>query len=171
MVTSEMLDDPEKHLRSIHICAVHYLKVCIEQKLAFCNGVALNSLNCQIQSQNNRMEESLQLFELVVDCQRLRNGALHEDVASALYNVGIANLRLERTTTALQAFEESVRIRKGSLGKDHPLVAVSCPWPSEFDCVLFTRRFGSHRYPIIRRGLSSGLIGQGRNHPVAATTF
>ena len=27
MVTSEMLSDPERHLRSIHICAVHYLKV------------------------------------------------------------------------------------------------------------------------------------------------
>ena len=32
---------------------------------------------------------------------------------------------MERTKKALQAFEESVRLRKGALGNDHPLVAVS----------------------------------------------
>ena len=71
------------------------------------------------------MEGSLTLFETVLDCQRRRHGMLHEDVAAALYNVGIVNLRLERNEKALQAFEESARLRKGALGEDHPLVAVS----------------------------------------------
>ena len=92
------------------------------------HGIKVMYLSCcemSVLKQNNRIEESLQLFELVLDCQRLRHGTLHEDVASALYNVGIANLRMERTKKALQAFEESVRLRKGALGNDHPLVAVS----------------------------------------------
>jgi eukaryotic-like serine/threonine-protein kinase len=75
--------------------------------------------------QRNLMQESLQLFEIVLDCQRRRHGPLHEDVAAALHNVGIANVRMERHEKALQAFEEAVRLRKGSLGRDHPHVAVS----------------------------------------------
>lgn len=52
-------------------------------------------------------------------------GELHPDVGSAWHNVGIALLRSERHDKALQAFERAVRVRKGSLGKDHPEVAVS----------------------------------------------
>ena len=37
----------------------------------------------------------------------------------------MAYLRSERHTKALEAFERAVRLRKGSLGKDHPEVAVS----------------------------------------------
>jgi hypothetical protein len=65
------------------------------------------------------------LFEVVLDCQRQRHGTVHEDVAAALHNVGIANLRLDDHYKSLQAFEEAVRVRKGALGRDHPLVAVS----------------------------------------------
>jgi hypothetical protein len=34
-------------------------------------------------------------------------------------------LRLDDHYKSLQAFEEAVRVRKGALGRDHPLVAVS----------------------------------------------
>jgi eukaryotic-like serine/threonine-protein kinase len=82
------------------------------------------------------MQESLQLFEIVLDCQRRRHGPLHEDVAAALHNVGIANVRMERHEKALQAFEEAVRLRKGSLGRDHPHVAVSTTTFVPVHCVI-----------------------------------
>jgi hypothetical protein len=51
---------------------------------------------------------------------------LHEDVASALHNVGLAHLRGQNVQQALLSFEAAARIRKGSLGDDHELVAVRC---------------------------------------------
>jgi serine/threonine-protein kinase len=72
-----------------------------------------------------RVGEALHLLDLVLDCQRQKNGTLHEDVGAALHNVGIAHLRMEEHYKALQAFEEAVRVRKGALGRDHPQVAVS----------------------------------------------
>jgi hypothetical protein len=65
------------------------------------------------------------LFDLVLSCQRRKRGHLHPDVASALHNVGIVHLRAVNYMEALKAFEEAARIRKGSLGQDHALVAVS----------------------------------------------
>ena len=76
-------------------------------------------------SQKNDNVDALALFELVLGCQRRRNGHLHPDVAAALHNVGIAHLRSQNYGEALKAFEEAARIRKGSLGRDHPHVAVS----------------------------------------------
>jgi tetratricopeptide (TPR) repeat protein len=96
----EMLDQPELFLHNIHDNGVRYLK-------------------------RGRFAEALHLLEVVLDCQRQLHGTVHEDVAGALHNVGIANLRLEDHYKALQAFEEAVRVRKGALGRDHPLVAVS----------------------------------------------
>lgn len=74
--------------------------------------------------QENNAVDALYLFELVLECQRRRHGPLHPDVASALHNVGIVHLRSQNHEEALKAFEEAARVRKGSLGKDHPLVAV-----------------------------------------------
>jgi tetratricopeptide (TPR) repeat protein len=74
--------------------------------------------------QANEFADAQRLFEVVLDCQRHRHGRLHPDVAAALHNIGITHLRSNNHSAALQAFEESCRVRKGSLGKDHPLVAV-----------------------------------------------
>ncbi len=60
-----------------------------------------------------------------MQCQRDKHGPLHPDVASALHNVGISQLRAGSHADALATFEEAARIRKGSLGDEHPLVAVS----------------------------------------------
>lgn len=60
----------------------------------------------------------------MLQCQRRRRGHLHPDVAAALHNVGIAQLRAQNHSEALKAFEEAARVRKGSLGRDHPHVAV-----------------------------------------------
>jgi len=74
--------------------------------------------------QENDLVDALSLFEIVLQCQRRRHGHLHPDVAAALHNVGIAQLRAQNLEQALKAFEEAARIRKGSLGRDHPHVAV-----------------------------------------------
>ncbi len=73
----------------------------------------------------NRIEfDSTVFFDVVLQCQRHLQGPLHPDVAATLHNVGIVQLRSQNHSEALKAFEEAARIRKGSLGKDHPLVAV-----------------------------------------------
>ncbi len=99
-MTPEVLQDPQRHLKSIHASAVNFFK-------------------------RGRYSEALHLLEIIVDVQRGKNGPLHEDVGAALHNVGIVLLRLGDNYKALQAFEEAVRVRKGALGRDHPQVAVS----------------------------------------------
>lgn len=99
-MTPEVLQNPERHLKSIHASAVNFFK-------------------------RGRYGEALHLLQIIVEVQRNKNGPVHEDVGAALHNVGIAELRLGENYKALQAFEEAVRVRKGSLGRDHPQVAVS----------------------------------------------
>ena len=99
-ITPEVLREPAKHLRTIHAAAVHFFR-------------------------RGRYIEALHLLEIVLDTQRKRNGLIHEDVGSALHNVGIIELKLGKNDKALDAFEEAVRVRKSSLGRDHPHVAVS----------------------------------------------
>jgi Tetratricopeptide repeat len=74
--------------------------------------------------QSGNTPDALHLFEVVLTCQRRRNGLLHEDVAAVLHNIGIVHLHAQNGQEALQAFEEASRIRKGALGDDHALVAV-----------------------------------------------
>jgi tetratricopeptide (TPR) repeat protein len=76
------------------------------------------------QLQNGNTVDAYRLFDVVLQCQRHTHGPLHPDVAAALHNVGIVQLRSQNHSEALKAFEEAARVRKGSLGKDHPLVAV-----------------------------------------------
>lgn len=56
---------------------------------------------------------------------RLKHGELHHTIGSTLHNIGIVLLRLERYDEALESFGKAVRIRKGSIGRDHGDVAVS----------------------------------------------
>jgi tetratricopeptide (TPR) repeat protein len=95
----EMLQDPMRHLHEIHEEATRLLK-------------------------ENNVVDAQRLFEVVLQCQRHRHGPLHPDVASALHNLGITQLRAQNHAEALKSFEEAARVRKGSLGKDHALVAV-----------------------------------------------
>jgi tetratricopeptide (TPR) repeat protein len=97
--TRDMLKDPMNFLPEIHDEASRQLK-------------------------KGNLVDAQYLFEMVLRCQRRRHGTLHPDVAAALHNVGIAQLREQNHLEALKAFEEAARVRKGSLGKDHPLVAV-----------------------------------------------
>ena len=74
--------------------------------------------------QRNQCREALHLFQTILDCQRRLHGELHADVGSAWHNVGIALLRAKRHDQALQVFEKAVHVRKDSLGKNRPEVAV-----------------------------------------------
>ena len=65
------------------------------------------------------------MFTVILKCQRHLHGPFHQDVASALHNLGLAQLRAGNHHEALKSFEEAVRIRKGTLGKEHQQVAVS----------------------------------------------
>jgi len=50
---------------------------------------------------------------------------VHEHVASACYNLGIAHLRGQQLHDALEDFGEATRIRRAALGREHPAVAIS----------------------------------------------
>lgn len=95
-----MIKDPMNHLHSIHDEAARLL-------------------------QTENLSTALDLFNIVLDCQRRRNSNLSADVASALHNVGIAQLRVQKHEDALNSFEEAASIRIGTLGRDHAQVAVS----------------------------------------------
>lgn len=97
---STMISDPMNYLPNIH-----------EQACKLLHG--------------DNFVDAVHLFDVVLQCQKRRNGTVHADVASALYNLGIAQLRSRNHGEALKAFEEAARIRKGALGRDHPQVAVS----------------------------------------------
>lgn len=94
-----MLKDPIQHLKEIHDEATKQLKI-------------------------GNVVDAQRLFDVVLECQRHRHGHLHPDVAAALHNLGITHLRAHNHSEALKVFEEAARVRKGSLGKDHALVAV-----------------------------------------------
>jgi hypothetical protein len=95
----DMLHDPMVYLQEIHHEASKQLK-------------------------DGNTVDAYRLFDVVLKCQRHLHGPLHPDVAAALHNIGIVHLRAQNHEEALKAFEEAARVRKGSLGKDHPLVAV-----------------------------------------------
>lgn len=96
----EMLQNPTVYLRDIHNEAARLLKM-------------------------GEVVDAQRLFGIVLQCQRSRHGQLHPDVAAALHNLGITLLRAQKHEEALNSFEEAARIRKGSMGQDHPMVAVS----------------------------------------------
>jgi tetratricopeptide (TPR) repeat protein len=99
MSLRELLNDPTNNLHLIHDEAARRL-------------------------QNDQVADALLLFTTILSCQRQRHGNTHPDVASSLHNVGIAQLRQPNYKEALKAFDESARIRKSALGRDHPQVAV-----------------------------------------------
>jgi tetratricopeptide (TPR) repeat protein len=89
------------------------------------HALTVSHMSVRFILQVNDFVDALRLFEVVLECQQRRNGDLHPDVAAALHNVGIAQLRALNYPEALKAFEEAARVRKGSLGREHPQVAVS----------------------------------------------
>mmetsp|Transcript_19453 Transcript_19453/g.28831 ORF Transcript_19453/g.28831 Transcript_19453/m.28831 type:complete len:1202 (-) Transcript_19453:323-3928(-) len=99
-LTGSMLDNPEAHLVEVHAAACRCLK-------------------------RNRLAEAQYLFKTIFECQRKVLGECHEDVGAALHNVGLAYLRSNDHTQALDYFERAVRTKKGSLGMGHLEVAIS----------------------------------------------
>jgi len=99
-LSPECLQTPSENLHTIQNCAVSYMA-------------------------RGRHTEAVALLEMVVECQKVKNGPVHAHVGSAVHNVGIAYMRGEVHYKAFQTFEEAVRVRKTALGKDHPDVAVS----------------------------------------------
>jgi hypothetical protein len=90
---------------------------------------------------------------------------LHPDVASALHNVGIVQLRALNHAEALKAFEEAARIRKGALGRDHPQVAVS--WPQAY---LFSITASRAHMTLYQFSTLSGFIGESWYHTAPPTS-
>jgi len=97
---SDMLANPQDHLFAIYEVASKCMK-------------------------NHRYDEAVEYFEVILKCQRRKHGPLHQDVASALHNCGLSQLRAGKYHEAAQSFQEAVRIRKEILGKDHSQVASS----------------------------------------------
>ena len=65
------------------------------------------------------------MFQTLLSAHRSKHGELHHLIGSTLHNIGIVLLRSEKYEDALESFEKAVRIRKGSIGRDHADVAVS----------------------------------------------
>lgn len=142
-VTPEVLRDPSRHLRTIHVAAVNFFK-------------------------RGRYSEALHLLDIVLDVQRTRNGHVHEDVGAALHNVGIVELRLGEHYKALQAFEEAVRVRKAALGRDHPHVAVSLV---KVGITLMLLKRLEDSLWIFRDALTVRQSALGRTHPSTARIY
>ena len=142
-ITQDILQDPVQHLHTIQNCASNNMK-------------------------RGRYGEALHLLKLVLECQRDRNGMLHEDVGSALHNVGIAHLRMEDYYEALQSFEEAVRVRQGALGRDHPQVAVSLVKVGI--SLMLLKRLEDSLW-IFREALTVRKHGLGALHPSTARIY
>lgn len=93
---------------------------------------------------------------------------MHADVGAALHNVGIAQLRAQNHEEALKAFEETSRIRKGALGRDHPLVATSLVKAGI--TLLLLHRFEDALWSF-REALSVRKHALGSLHPSTARVY
>lgn len=142
-ISPEVLEDPIQHLQTIHDCAVSYTR-------------------------RGGSAEAVDLFEMVVEVQKAKNGSIHEDVGCALHNVGVAYLRQKEYYHALQAFEEAVRVRKAALGRDHPEVAVSLVKVGI--SLLLLRRLQDSLW-IFREALSVRKLALGSLHPSNARIY
>jgi tetratricopeptide (TPR) repeat protein len=74
---------------------------------------------------NGKYAKAIKIFESILSELLARFGEEHERVGAALHNVAVANLRAGLLDDARDAIEEAVRIRKLTLGEEHPKVAVS----------------------------------------------
>jgi tetratricopeptide (TPR) repeat protein len=142
-MTPAILRDPARHLRTIHGAASNFFK-------------------------RGRYREALHLLEIVVETQQSRHGPIHQDVGSAVHNVGIVQLRLGENHKALQAFEEAVRVRKGALGRDHPHVAVSLVKVGI--TLMLLKRLGDSLW-IFREALAVRQQCLGPTHPSTARIY
>lgn len=110
-------------------------------------------------AQTGDFNKALKAFEDILASLVGAYGEEHHRVGAALHNVGIANLRAGKLEDAMSSIEEAVRMRKKTLGKSNPKVAVSRTneWLSHdldpaSDCASFPFSF-------------SGLSRRARNHP------
>ena len=90
----------ERHVRSKHAQACKYL-------------------------QKGNFDKALQCFENILEILIEKYGEQHYRVGAAMHNIGIVHLRAGDLSDALEALELAVAVRKASLGKLHPKVAVS----------------------------------------------
>lgn len=142
-ITPTVLEHPDRHLNTIHKCATSFMK-------------------------RGKYVEALHLLELIVECQRDKHGSTHEDVAAALYNVGICYLRMNEHYKALQSFEEATRIRQTVLGRDSPLVAASLVKVGV--SLLQLKRLEDSVW-IFREALSVRKTVLGNLHPLTARIY
>ena len=140
---SIILSDPMKNLSNIH------------------------ELACRELSSDNFVD-AVHLFDVILQCQKRRNGNSHADVAAALYNLGIAQLRCQAHGEALKCFEEAARMRKEVLGREHPDVAVSLVKVGI--TLLLLHRFEEALWSF-REGLSVRRHALGPLHPSTARIY
>ena len=74
---------------------------------------------------SGKYAKAIKTFESILSDLLERFGEEHHRVGAALHNVAVANLRAGLLDDAKDAIEEAVRIRKLTLGDEHPKVAVS----------------------------------------------
>lgn len=136
-LSPDCLQNPSENLHTIHNCAVSYMA-------------------------RGRHTEAVALLEMIVECQKEKNGPLHANVGSAVHNVGISYLRSEVYYKAFQSFEEAVRVRKAALGREHPEVAVSLV---KFGISLMLLQRHEDSLWIFRDALSIRKQALGNLHP------
>jgi tetratricopeptide (TPR) repeat protein len=142
-LSPDCLQNPSENLHTIHNCAVSYMA-------------------------RGRYTEAVALLEMIVECQKEKNGSLHANVGSAVHNVGISYLRSEVYYKAFQSFEEAVRVRKAALGREHPEVAVSLV---KFGISLMLLQRHEDSLWIFRDALSIRKQALGDLHPSNARIY
>jgi tetratricopeptide (TPR) repeat protein len=124
-----MLENPGKYNLEIHELAAQNLKVSFGFESACKSCLLLSStregINTILHIQNDDLDESFELFEILLAHFKTEHGELHHTVGSCLHNIGIVLLRSQDYEQALSSFQQAVRVRKGSMGRDHADVAVS----------------------------------------------
>ncbi len=99
--------------------------------------------------QSGKYAKAVTGFEAILALLLKRYGESHHRVGAALHNVAIANLRAGQLDEAVDAIEEAVRIRKITLGKDSPKVAVSregcAAFKVDYHCLTLTTSFDGAR--------------------------
>jgi tetratricopeptide (TPR) repeat protein len=142
-ISPTVLENSHQHLHTIHKGAANFMR-------------------------RGKFRKSLHLLEMVLDCQKNKNGEIHQDFAAALYNVGMCLMRMEEYKKALSAFEESARVRQRTLGRESPLVAASLV---KVGLLLLRLRRFDDSLRMFREALTVRKNALGSDHPLTARIY
>lgn len=103
---------------------IPYSKADNDSVVVFTTGRALHE-RAKLALNAGNHAEALELFQAILDAQRMRFGTCHTSVAAAMHNVGVCRQRMGHYPVAETLLAEAVSIREKTLGKYNVEVAAS----------------------------------------------